>query len=116
MPKFSFEYALSLRDTLKAMGMTTPFDRVGADFSNMAAVTPDNNLWISEVLHKTFIGVDEYGTEAAGASIVLEMGGGGPPDDLPITLNRPFIFAIYDHVTQTVLFIGRVMNPLDEGQ
>lgn len=116
MPKFTFTYPVSLTEILKGMGMTDAFDSTLADFSGMADVSPDNPLWISQVLHKTFIGVDEHGTEAGGATVILGLGGGGPSETVEVRLDRPFIFAIRDRQTGALLFIGRVLNPLDEGE
>jgi serpin B len=114
LPKFTFEYDVTLSQTLQDMGMTDAFDPLVADFSGMAEVSPDNPLWISQVLHKTFIGVDEYGTEAAGATVVLGLGGGGPVESIELKIDHPFIFLIGDRQSGSILFIGRVLNPAAE--
>jgi serpin B len=110
MPRFEYEYAVSLSTILRAMGMTDAFDPAQADFSGMAAT---DELFISEVLHKSFIKVDEKGTEAAAATIVMMAGGGGyaPSETVELRLDRPFIYLIYDWQTGTILFVGRVLNP-----
>jgi serpin B len=94
--------------------MTDAFDMHRADFSGMMDEAAPDPLFISEVLHKAFIGVDEEGTEAAAATAVLIAPGAAPPEPeepIELRIDRPFIFAIRDTVTGTVLFLGRVMDP-----
>jgi serpin B len=113
LPRFTFETALSLSETLKALGMTDAFDSGRADFSGMAAVAPDANLYISDALHKAFIAVDEEGTEAAAATAIIMGVTSAPADEpRPFTVDHPFIFAIRDMQTGSVLFLGRVLDPL----
>ena len=103
MPLFVLESEFSLDQTLAEMGMPDAFG-AGADFSGMAGT---RGLWISEVVHKAFVSVDEEGTEAAAATAVVVLESG----PLLVTVDRPFIFLIRDRDTGTVLFLGRVMNP-----
>lgn len=112
VPRFTFESALGLGTTLQAMGIVDAFDPVAADFSRMAHPTRDDNLYISDALHKAFIAVDEYGTEAA-AVTSLPMAGGGAPSNPPVELrlDRPFLYFIFDQQTGTILFMGHVLNP-----
>jgi serpin B len=106
LPKFDFESGFNLKDSLIELGMIDAF--TDADFSGMAG---KRDLFISDVIHKAFVSVDEQGTEAAAATaVVMEMLSGPPPS---LTLNHPFIFMIRDIPTNTILFIGRVMNPAD---
>ena len=108
MPLFEFESEFSLDDTLAEMGMPDAFGG-GADFSGM---TGSRDLWISEVVHKAFVSVDEEGTEAAAATGVAVMALSGPSKEpIEVTVDRPFIFLIRDIETGTVLFLGRVSNP-----
>ncbi len=107
MPLFEFESQFSLSDTLAGMGMPDAFG-VGADFSGM---TGSRDLWISEVVHKAFVSVDEEGTEAAAATGVVMLTSGPSKDPIEVTIDRPFIFLIRDIGTGTVLFMGRVSNP-----
>jgi len=109
MPQFEFESEFSLKDTLAEMGMPVAFSSA-ADFSGMTG-TPD--LYISQVIHKAFVSVDEAGTEAAAATAVIIMRNGYTPSEpaVEVTLDRPFIFLIRDIETGAVLFVGRVMNP-----
>lgn len=106
LPKFKFEYEKKLNDMLKAMGMEIAFTPA-ADFSNMFG---DGIGWIDRVKHKTFIQVDEQGTEAAAVTMVVMF------DSLPpgMYVNRPFLFVIHEHESGTILFIGKVVNPVWE--
>ncbi|MFU8795765.1 MAG: serpin family protein [Dehalococcoidia bacterium] len=111
MPKFEFESDLDLKYTLQAMGMSDAFTWNTADFSGM---TGGRDLFISDVVHKAFVSVDEEGTEAAAATGVIMAPTAMPPDpDVAVTIDRPFIFLIRDMETGAILFIGRVMNPTD---
>ena len=102
LPRFKLEYEVSLNDTLKALGMEIAFGD-GADFSGIGP-----NLFISEVKHKTFVEVNEEGTEAVAATSV-EVADSEPP---VFRVDRPFFFTIYDAETQTILFMGTVTEPM----
>jgi serpin B len=109
MPKFEFDSEFSLKDTLPKMGMSDAFSPSDADFSGM---TGNRELFISDVLHKAFVSLDEAGTEAAAAAAVITgetSAPGGPP--LEVTIDRPFVFLIRDIETGAILFVGRVLNP-----
>jgi serpin B len=106
-PKFEFETEVSLAKTLAAMGMPEAFSGA-ADFSGM---TGDKDLFISDVFHKAYIGVDEEGTEAAAATAVLMKLTSAPANPIQLTVDRPFLFAIRDHQTSSMLFMGRVVSP-----
>jgi serpin B len=108
MPKFSFSSQFSLNDVLQAMGISDAFDSSRADFSGM---TDEDSLFISNVIHKAFVSVDEEGTEAAAASAVIMDTTGMPLEPAVVVLDHPFIFFIRDIATNTILFIGRVVNP-----
>lgn len=108
MPKFNFTSDFKLGQTLAAMGMPIAFSG-DADFSGM---TGEEELWISDVIHKAFVAVDENGTEAAAATAVM-MVGAAPGGPVEFTMDRPFIFLIRDMETNTILFIGRALNPLE---
>ena len=114
LPKFKFGYEIMLNDILKAMGMSIAFDQVNADFGNM--VVDINQLWgnlfISFVKHKTFIQVDEEGTEAAAVTIVgIELTSVGPP---AVYANRPFLFVIHERESGSILFMGKIVDPVWE--
>jgi len=105
-PKFAFESEFSLSETLYEMGMPAAF--TGADFSGM---TGNRELFISEVLHKAFVAVDEECTEAAAVTGVIVKESIAVPQALLMKLDRPFLFLIRDNSTGTILFVGRVLNP-----
>ncbi len=110
LPRFKIEYSEKLKEPLKAMGMSLPFDEVHADFSGMAPVPP--NLFISAVTHKLFIEVNEKGTEAAAVTSVQVAGASAPIDEpFKMTINRPYFFAIEDLQTGAWLFVGSVVEP-----
>ncbi|HET9588028.1 MAG TPA: serpin family protein, partial [Anaerolineales bacterium] len=108
LPKFEFESEFSLADQLKALGMTDAFDPDRANFSGMSE---RNDLFISEVVHKAFVAVDEKGTEAAAATAVIVGVTSAPAFEVTLTIDRPFIFLIRDIPTGQILFVGRVLNP-----
>jgi len=107
MPKFEFDSSFGLNKTLAEMGMPIAFSS-DADFSGM---TGNKDLFISDVIHKAFVSVDESGTEAAAATAVIMKLTAIPETPIEVTLDRPFIFLIRDIQTDTILFVGRVMNP-----
>jgi len=74
-------------------------------------MTGEKDLFISDVIHKAFVSVDEAGTEAAAATAVIMELTAMPETPVEVTLNRPFIFLIRDIETGAILFVGRVMNP-----
>ncbi len=112
MPKFKLEYGKTLNDTLKALGMDIAFDANLADFSRMAPLEIlGENLYIGEVLHKTFVEVNEEGTEATAATSVEVGVKSVPPPPIFFSVDRPFFFAIRDNKTKTVLFMGVVVEP-----
>tara|TARA_R100001143_G_scaffold54182_1_gene49912 strand:- start:12524 stop:13795 length:1272 start_codon:yes stop_codon:yes gene_type:complete len=107
LPKFEMEYEIEYNEILKAMGMEIAFDEWEADFSGIADTSPQN-LFISEVKHKTFISVDEKGTEAAA---VTSVGVGVTSMPQPMIVNRPFVFIIHERESGTNLFMGKVKDP-----
>jgi serpin B len=118
LPKFRIEPpTVALSQKLQVLGMKSAFDvpRGSADFDKMAPRKPDDYLYISEVFHKTFIAVDEKGTEAAAATAVAMMTMVGIPDKQPepivVKVDRPFLFAIRHVPSGACLFLGRVIDP-----
>jgi len=111
LPKFKFAYGKGLVTSLKRLGMVVPFSG-SADFSR---ISTDANLAISNVIHKTFIEVNEEGTEAAAVTaIVMEStSAGGQTNNFYFTVDRPFVFAIKEKTDNTILFLGKVENPLE---
>ncbi len=108
LPKFKLEYEKSLNESLKILGMTNAFDN--ADFSGM--FTDATKTAISEVKHKTFVEVNEEGTEAAAVTGVT-VGATSVMVDTPYEMNvdRPFFYAIRDNSSGTILFMGEVLEP-----
>jgi serpin B len=107
IPKFKLECELGLNQALKRMGMKIAFDRYGADFTKMYE---GGGVWIDSVRHKTFVEVNEEGTEAAAVTVV-EMGYGPGPPGFWMRVDRPFIFLIRENKSQTILFIGKIVEP-----
>ncbi len=107
LPKFELEYELSYNKILQSMGMELPFSESEADFSGIAEPSAQN-LFISDVKHKTFVAVDEEGTEAAAATSVGIGVTSMPP---AVEVNRPFVFIIHERTSGVNLFMGKVKNP-----
>ena len=110
LPKFKIEYKLELSNELKAMGMETAFDSYYADFSNMRK---QKDIFISSVLHKTYVKVDEEGTEAAAVTAISMGTTSVGPKEIYMKVNHPFIFAIREKNSGAILFIGKVVNPAE---
>jgi serpin B len=105
MPKFRFDSSFSLKQYLAEMGMPLAFSEM-ADFSG---INGNDELTITDMVHKAFIAVDEEGTEAAAASGVV-VGIVSMPQT-SVIIDRPFILLIRDNATGAILFVGRVLNP-----
>lgn len=105
VPRFEFEYGRSLKENLKSMGLEVAFSDM-ADFSGIS----DISLLISDVIHKTYIKVNEEGTEAAAVTAVtMDLTSAGPGNVL--RFDRPFLFAITENSSKSILFIGKVSEP-----
>lgn len=118
LPKFKFAPpTIPLKENLEALGMKTAFDdpQGSANFDKMSPRRPDKYLAISNVFHKTFIAVDEKGTEAAAATAVVMMELTArlekPKEPIHVKVDRPFVYAIQHVPSGACLFIGRVMDP-----
>ena len=110
IPKFKLAYEKPLSDPLKALGMDVAFDPELADFSRIAPLEIlGANLYIGQVIHKTFVEVNEEGTEAA--AVTAKAGFPLARMPAPFIVDRPFFFAILDNKTKTVLFMGVVVDP-----
>jgi serpin B len=107
MPKFRVESDFGLAKTLQTMGMTDAFSS-NADLSGMDGT---QELFIQDVVHKAFVDVDEAGTEAAAATAVIIALKAMPRQPVQVTIDRPFVFFIRDIQTNTVLFVGRIVDP-----
>ena len=107
MPKFSYEYSLKMNDVLSLLGMEKAFNPTGAEFYNIGEA--GGNIFIGEVLHKTFISVDEAGTKA-GAATVVELKDECERNEIEIVLDRPFMYMIIDNETLLPVFIGTLTS------
>lgn len=111
LPKFRAEYSTSLNEALKTLGMGDAFDPEKANFKGMAADPP---LYISNVGHKTFIEVNEEGTEAAAVTDIavgVTSAPIAPKEKFELIANRPFVYAIVDKQTGAILFLGVMGDP-----
>lgn len=109
IPKFSYDYDNEMSGALKALGMTLPFDSTKADFSALGS-SDSGNIFISRVLHKAYIAVDEKGTKAGAATaadikVTSDIGG-----LYSVTLDRPFVYAVIDDAYGLPVFIGAVTD------
>ncbi|WP_416671888.1 serpin family protein [Egbenema bharatensis] len=109
LPRFKYEYATRLNDALKALGMPMAFDPDVADLTGLT----DQDSFVNEVRHKTFIEVNEEGTEAAAVTSIgiratsVQI----PTEPFVMTVDRPFFYAIRDNESGAILFMGSVVNP-----
>jgi serpin B len=106
LPKWKLRSKLSAKAPLKALGMVEAFDAEKANFAGINGGT--ETLFIGDVIHEATVDVDEYGTEASAATAVVMVGSGMSQQ---MTVDRPFIFAIRDVATRSILFLGRLTNP-----
>jgi serpin B len=117
LPKFKMEPpTLPLGDALQKLGMKTAFDvpSGSANFDKMAPRRSYDYLYISKVLHKTFISVDEKGTEAAAATAVAMVwfsAAPRPTKPVEVKVDHPFLFAIQHRASGACLFLGHVVDP-----
>lgn len=111
IPKFETEYSGDMSDVLKSMGMANSFDVQTADFSGIGS-SSDGNIYISRVVHKTFISVAEKGTKAGAVTIIDMPAGAAPPSEEPkyIYLNRPFVYMLIDCENNIPFFIGTLTD------
>ena len=113
LPRFKLEYEANLNNVLMALGMGIAFDGGRANFGKMFPITAAQNVFISKVKHKTFVDVNEEGTEAAAVTSV-EVGITSireEPERFRFIVDRPFFFAIRDNQTGTILFMGSIVDP-----
>jgi serpin B len=118
LPKFKLEPpTMALAEKFEALGMKTAFDKPqgSANFDKIAPRKPNDYLYISQIFHKTFIAVDEKGTEAAAATAVAMMAGTAlrspPPPPIEVKVDRPFVYAIQHVPSGVCIFLGRVTDP-----
>ncbi len=113
MPRYKLEYGIKLlNDALIKLGMGIAFDWRLADFSGIFYREPGESPWISRVLHKAVIEVNEKGSKAAAATVVEIMEAAMPIEEITeFIVNRPFFFVIADDRTGSILFMGKVVEP-----
>jgi serpin B len=109
LPTFTIDWGGGLSRTLVAMGMVSPFDPQKADFSGMDG--RKNWLYLSDVIHRAFIKINEQGTEAAAATAVAVTSLGGAPRHPIFRADHPFLFLVRENNSGSILFLGRVVNP-----
>ena len=112
LPKLLLEpERMMLSDDLKRLGVRSAFNEP-AGSANFDRMAPQKGLFVSAVIHKTFLSLDEKGTEAAAATAISVGTGGGPLAPPPeIHIDRPLIFAIQHRPSGACLFLGRVVDP-----
>ena len=106
MPSFEFETDVALKDALQAVGMVEAF----TDSADLSGITGAARLFVQDALHKSFIALDENGTEAAAAT-ALVVGLTSAPPPASFTADRPFLFWIEHGSTGEMLFLGQVTDP-----
>jgi serpin B len=101
------------------MGMPVAFDPINADFKGLCTQPPDgNNLYVSDVLQKAMMAMQETGVEAAAATAVLVASTGAvsvPPTPVILNVNRPYVLSIVDIPTGAMLFVGHIVDPTQTG-
>jgi serine protease inhibitor len=112
LPRFKTEYSVELNEALKSLGMDIAFEK-GADFSRMA----DTSVFISKIIHKNYLEVNERGTKAAAVTSIRQtiMSQSefpeNPPEPFRMIVDHPFLCVIKDNITGLVLFVGSIANP-----
>ena len=108
LPRTQFEFKAELKSTLSDLGMPTAF----TDFADFTGISADGGLMIGSVIHKTFLAIDEKGTEAAAAtSVDIRVTSMPYEPDLKVTVDRPFVVAIVDDLSGLPIFIGNIATP-----
>lgn len=110
LPRFKYDSLFDMYQTLAQLGISKAFSQ-DADFSG---ITENKEFYLNNIIHKTFIEVDEKGTNAAGNRRAFMVGGPGYRKLATFVANRPFIYFIQHEDTGAILFVGRVMNPAAE--
>jgi serpin B len=115
IPRFNVSFGLETSDVLKELGVVLPFSKGG--LTKMTDSATEQNLYVSDIFHKSFIEVNEKGTEAAAATITgmkvtCARRTEPPPTPIDFVADHPFLFLIREDSSGTVLFIGQVLNPL----
>ncbi len=107
LPRFETRFGAEISDPLKALGLTAPY-RPG----HLTDMADDPRLVLDVAVHQTFVAIDEEGTEAAAATVISGFPTSAPPEEpVPVVLDRPFLFRLFDTETGATLFLGRVLDP-----
>jgi serpin B len=107
VPRFETRTSVEVSPLLQTLGLTLPYQE-----GNLLGVAGDPNLIVDQVIHQTWVSIDEQGTEAAAATVVLATTTSAPANaPVPVILDRPFLYRIFDHETGATLFIGQVVDP-----
>ncbi|MCT1901384.1 serpin family protein [Oceanobacillus sojae] len=117
LPSFTLEYESELNDLFIDLGMEQAFAPNEANFSNMFTSIEDKGAYIDEIYHKTFIDVNEEGTEAAGStSVAIKESAAIIQDTFQMDINRPFLFTITNTEENIILFMGSIEQPVNESE
>ena len=107
LPRFETRHHQELTPALKALGLTAPYEE-----GNLLGIADDERLVLDQVIHETYLAMDEEGTEAAAATAAVFVPTAAPIEPPgPVVLDRPFLFRIFDHTTGATLFLGQVLDP-----
>jgi len=107
VPRFETRTSVEVSPLLQTLGLTLPYQE-----GNLLGVAEDPKLIVDQVIHQTWVSIDEQGTEAAAATVVLATTTSAPANaPVPVILDRPFLYRIFDHETRATLFIGQVVDP-----
>lgn len=109
LPKFIIEYETTLTKMLGNIGVSSAFDPYLADFYKMF---DNGNMFVTDAIHKTYINVDEKGTEAAAITAISMATSSLPPEPMELKFNKPFYFVIRDNIAGEILFMGRYVTGL----
>lgn len=108
LPRFEVRASVELDDALQSLGLRAPYERGG-----LLGIADDERLVVYKVIHETFVAMDEEGTEAAAATVVLgQLLSRAPAPSVPVVLDRPFLYRIIDRETGATLFIGQILDPI----
>jgi serpin B len=110
LPSFEFDAEIDLKQALEELGMRAAFESPVGDGADLTGITPVRELFVSDAFHKTFIALDEVGTEAAAATAII-VSFESAPESATFTADRPFLFWIEHSSTGELLFLGQVTNP-----
>ena len=110
LPSFEFESEVSLKPALQQLGMVAAFEQPVGDGADFTGITEVRELYVTDAFHKTFIALDEEGTEAAAATAII-VGLESAPQPATFTADRPFLFWIEHRSTGEMLFLGQVTDP-----